>query len=180
MPESEAALSPKSDKTQQHIKTPQSEELEWEAESDRVNGKLGLGRGEWAGREQARNKENLRHPKREEVDTIAPEGLEHVFGHVGFVDATVLVAFQSLHAMLPYVPHLQLRFTHSSQTLFALPSSSLSPLPLCASLCLRALLRMTIRVVGLTVSAVEQDPKFTTKPRGTQIRETRRNFVCLG
>lgn len=28
LPESEAALSPKSDKTQQHIKTPQSEELE--------------------------------------------------------------------------------------------------------------------------------------------------------
>jgi hypothetical protein len=43
LPESEAALSPKSDKTQQHIKTPQSEELEREAESDRVNGKLGLG-----------------------------------------------------------------------------------------------------------------------------------------
>jgi hypothetical protein len=129
LPESEAALSPKSDKTQQHIKTPQSEELEWEAESDRVNGKLGLGgrRAEWRGGEQARNKENIRHPKREEVDTIAPEGLEHVFGHVGFVDATVLVAFQSLHAMLPYVPHLQLRFTHSSQPLFSLPSSSLSP-----------------------------------------------------
>jgi hypothetical protein len=51
LPENEAALSPKSDKTQQHIKTPQSEELEWEAESDRVNWKLGLGgrRGEWGG-----------------------------------------------------------------------------------------------------------------------------------
>lgn len=144
-----------------------------------MNGKLGLG-GRQGGGVQARNKEYIRHPKREEVDAIAPEGLEHVFGHVGFVDATVLVALQSLHAMLPYVPHLQLRFTHSSQPLFSHPSSSLSPLPLCASLCLPALLRMTIRVLGLTVSAIEQDPKFTTKSRATQIRETRRNFVCFG
>lgn len=48
---------------------------------------------------------SLRHPHGEEIDGPAPEWLEHIFGHVGSVDAAVLVAVQGVDAMLPDVHH---------------------------------------------------------------------------
>ena len=47
----------------------------------------------------------VRHPHGEEIDSEAPKGLEDIFGHVGAIDAAVLVALERLHAMLADVAH---------------------------------------------------------------------------
>lgn len=52
-----------------------------------------------------KKKKNLRHPKREELNTASPKGLQHIFGDIRVIHSTILVSMQSRNSMRPYVSH---------------------------------------------------------------------------